>query len=329
MPLLKNNRIFGRIFKGESGGGSRTASAGRITLFAVKLLKSVCLYSVLMGALSAAVLCLLLNGILMARAVRVQETLAAAVGGRTVSPFTQNVAQLLPEQSDIKFDAFNVVDMPPDASEDISGDSLPDAISIDKFRLAGTLPDVGAWLTVDNTTSLILRGQEFNGYVLDGVEPGEVSLTRDSESYPVYLTFYDPQVMDAPQARQEAETPVPAADAAPPGGGEVVAAAFNGNEGTIPRELVNELIMNPMEELRKVRLAPNENGEMTIQRIRSDSILNKLGLKRGDVLKGINDIPIKGGMDLVNVINSMMSSPRFDVSVNRGEEEGRLGYVVQ
>jgi DNA-directed RNA polymerase subunit H (RpoH/RPB5) len=155
-------------------------------------------------------------------------------------------------------------------------------------------------------------------------------LTRDSERYPIYLTFYDPQNAGAPPPRQEAEALAPPTEtAAVSGGGEVMAAAFNGNEGTIPRELVNERIMNPMDELRKVRLVPNENGEMTLPRIRSDSILYRLGLKRGDVVKGINDIPIKGGTDLVNVINSMMSSPRFDVSLNRGKEEGRLGYVVQ
>jgi hypothetical protein len=331
MPLPKSSRILGKIFKGRDADSSFKAGAGRLTVFAAKLLKSPCLYSILAGTLIAALLCLLLEGILMARAARVQEDLAAVVGGRSVSPFTQNVAQLLPGgQSDIRFDAFNVVDTAPVEPLEVSDDTKQDALSIDQFRLAGTLPNVGAWLTVDNATSLILRGQEFNGYVLDGVSPGEVSLTRDSESYPIYLTFYDPQSAGAPPPRQEAAAPAPPAEAAAgSGGGEVMAAAFNGNEGTIPRELVNELIMNPMDELRKIRLVPNESGEMTIQRIRSDSILYRLGLKRGDVLKGINDIPIKGGMDVVNVINSMMSSPRFDVSLNRGTEEGKLGYVVQ
>jgi hypothetical protein len=303
-----------------------------MTPFIAKLLKSGCLYAILMGALAAVILCSLMEGLLTARAVSVQETLAEAVGGRSASSFTQNVASLLPERVDMKFDAFNVVDAASVASADVVSDDVePEALSIDQFRLAGTLPDVGAWITVDNTTSLVLRDQEFNGYVLDSISPGEVQFARDKERYPLYLKFYDPQVPNAPQRQEmaEAQIPAPPAEGAPSMGGDVMAAAFNGNEGTLPRELVNELIMNPMDELRKIRLVPNENGEMTIQRIRSDSILYRLGLKRGDVLKGINEIPIKGGMDVVNVINSMMSSPRFDVTLNRGQEEGRLGYVVQ
>ncbi|MDR1481643.1 MAG: hypothetical protein LBI74_03360 [Synergistaceae bacterium] len=319
MPLLKNNR-----------NNSLKANAGGITLFIAKLSQSRCLHSILAGVLAAVTLCLLFEGLLTARAVRIQETLAKVVGGRSASSFTQNIASLLPKQANMKFDAFNVIDAAGAVSEDVSGDVVPEALSIDQFRLAGTLPDIGAWITVDSATSLVLRDQEFNGYVLDSVSPGEVMLARDKELYPLYLTFYDPLVTKNPPPREAPEAQVPPQ---PEGGtfalGDIMAAGFNGNEGTIPRELVNELVLNPMDELRKVRLAPNENGEMTVQRIRSDSILYRLGLKRGDVLKGINDIPIKGGMDVVNVINSLMSSPRFDVSLNRGQEEGRLGYVVQ
>ncbi|MDR1885477.1 MAG: PDZ domain-containing protein [Synergistaceae bacterium] len=289
------------------------------------LLGSGYIFSVLAGALSAVILCMLLGGILTVRTVRVQEELASIVSGRSPSMFAQNGARLLPKPTEIRFAAFNAVEGAPPVSEDAPAEEA--ARSIDQFSLVGTLPDIGAWVNVDNATSLVLREQEFKGYVLDDIDPGEVSFSREGETYPLYLTFFDnrsaaappppPPVAEAPPATAESQA------------GAMVAAEFNGSEGTVARELLNEMLMNPMDELRKIRLVPNESGGMTVRSIRPDSILAQLGVKRGDVLTGINDIPIKGATDLVNVINSMMSSSRFDASVLRGQEEGRLSYVVR
>ena len=124
-----------------------------------------------------------------------------------------------------------------------------------------------------------------------------------------------------PAAPRPAQANVPA--------GSVVAATEQ-QDGQVPSELVNQLVQNPFDELKKVRLRPKD-GEpgLEIQWIQNDSILKQLGVQKGDVIKGVNGIPFSNMADIANSINSLMNSERFDVEVNRGGKPTSLRYVVR
>ena len=127
------------------------------------------------------------------------------------------------------------------------------------------------------------------------------------------------------------EPPKPAPQAPKPqpvSQGNVVAATAT-QEGQVPSELVNQLVQNPFDELKRIRMRPNDKaGGLEVQWIQNDSILKRLGVQRGDVIKSVNGIPFTNMGDIANSINSLMNSERFDVEVTRGGTSTALRYVV-
>ena len=96
----------------------------------------------------------------------------------------------------------------------------------------------------------------------------------------------------------------------------------------MPRELVDKLLLNPYEEMAKIRMIPSENG-MKIARIAADSVLASVGVQKEDVIKAVNGVNITNLGDATNAINSMMTGNRFDVTVERGGAPVELSYEVQ
>ena len=195
--------------------------------------------------------------------------------------------------------------------------SLSDAI------VRGTLPGVGVWLEDKGQTHLVLLNTSFDVYTLSEVTYREAVFVHGDEVAVLELLYGERPVKAAakPAAPRPAQANVPA--------GSVVAATEQ-QDGQVPSELVNQLVQNPFDELKKVRLRPKD-GEpgLEIQWIQNDSILKQLGVQKGDVIKGVNGIPFSNMADIANSINSLMNSERFDVEVNRGGKPTSLRYVVR
>ena len=200
--------------------------------------------------------------------------------------------------------------------------------------LRGTLPGGGAWVELDGKEKFVLINTSFDLYTLTRVSYLEAEFTRikpsDNTLDRVILDLYfDKHVVKLPPEPERKPKPKPEvrhADANVPTG-DVVAA--NGEqEGAIPSGMVNQLVQNPFDELKKVRLRPQGQAGLQIQWIQNDSILKKLGVKRGDVIKSINGIPFNNMADIANSINSLMNSERFDVEVERRGKPTALRYVV-
>jgi S1-C subfamily serine protease len=104
------------------------------------------------------------------------------------------------------------------------------------------------------------------------------------------------------------------------------------------RELLNKLLMNPYDELSKVRLVPafaasgdaSGGGQgMRVQNIGNDSLLAQLGVREGDVIQSLNGVPIRNMADVSNAINSLLGGSRMDVSVLREGKSEDLPYAVR
>ena len=94
--------------------------------------------------------------------------------------------------------------------------------------------------------------------------------------------------------------------------------------------LVQQLMENPFDELKNVRLRPKEGEQgLQIQWINKDSILSQLGVQKGDVIRSINGIPFRNMADITNSMNSLMNSDRFDVEVVRDGKPSSLKYVIR
>ena len=205
--------------------------------------------------------------------------------------------------------------------------------TLDGVILRGTLPNVGAWLEVKNVLKLVLIGRELDSYKLQSVNYREAVFRKGNEK-PVtkYLT-YGP----LPEAKDE-EAPKPSTPsrraAEPPkqtvNTGNIVAAVPGSQEGQVSSEMVNNLVQNPFDELKRIRIRPNEKaGGLEVQWIQNDSLLKRLGVQKGDVIKSVNGIPFTNMGDIANSISSLMTSERFDVEVTRGGKPTALRYVVR
>ena len=103
-----------------------------------------------------------------------------------------------------------------------------------------------------------------------------------------------------------------------------------GTPGAIDRDLVNQLLENPFEELRNIRLRPPEGGQgLRIEWINNNSIFAQLGVQENDVIQGINGIAFRNAADLTNAMSSLMGSDQFAVQVLRNGSPTLLHYEVR
>ena len=203
------------------------------------------------------------------------------------------------------------------------------------MTLRGTLPGVGAWIEVSGNTRLVLKGQSVEGFTLSEIEYSRALLSGGAEEHALYLILSGggrPAAADRRRPRR-AETRRRTQQRAP----EKPALDFSGlepasegREGAVPRELVDALLMNPYDELAKVRMVPTPDmSGMRLERLASDSVLARVGVAQGDVISAINGVSITNVADASNALNSLMAGTRFDVTVMRGGKPVELRYQVK
>ncbi len=193
--------------------------------------------------------------------------------------------------------------------------------SADSFVLKGTLPKAGAWISNGGETRLVLVRQEFDGWTLEDAEYGRVLLSNNGETCALYMMLTGGgSSPSSGGARKSA--------AAEKIDFSAVRKADKDKEGYMPRSVLDKLLMNPYDEIGKMKMVPADGGGMKLERISADSVLGLAGVHEGDVIKAVNGVNISNLSDLSNAINSMMSGSRFDVSVQRGGAVMDLKYSV-
>lgn len=212
--------------------------------------------------------------------------------------------------------------------------------TLKSMTLRGTLPGVAAWIDVSGSTRLVLKGQSVEGFTLSGVEYSEARLSDGAGEHSLYLLLSGgekPVAADnrarksanrgGTQRRQQTARRVPARQEIDLSGLEP---ASEGQEGAVPRELVDALLMNPYDELAKVRMVPTPDmSGMKLENIAPDSVLAQVGVAQGDVISAINGVSITNVGDASNALNSLMAGNRFDVTVLRDGKPVELRYQVK
>lgn len=210
------------------------------------------------------------------------------------------------------------VDLPPEDER---------VFSVDGIKVVGSLPGVAAWLSEKEKVSLVLQDQSYGGFVLKEISPYSVVLSKDNVNYQVYISYRDQGKTASSQRESQAVLEVASS------GSSMVQAASNESEGVVARELVDSLLMNPFDELKRVRLiAKFVDGTpvgIEVANIMDGSVLKELGVQKGDVVKSVNGVVIRNMGDVANAINSLMGGSRFEVSVGRGDQDVMLNYVVK
>ena len=279
------------------------------------------LLSFLAGLIIASVICFFMEFSLLDRSAEAKHDLAAAISNRT--PSLLNSLSADPYRDFYDLNPLGTLMPDRGSSEDMS-------YQIRDMSLAGTLPNIGAWIRGSSSTRFVLKGEEISGYKLDDVKYQEVTLIRGDQKHRLFMSISTgnltpPQrVSDRPQQRNTVPKKAP-----PKEGHPGIEPASEGIEGVIPRELVDKLLMNPYDEIAKMRMVPAEGGGMQLARIDPDSVLGLVGVKKDDVIKAVNGVEITNLSDATNAVNSMMSGTRFDVRVERSGKPLELRYQVK
>ncbi len=210
-------------------------------------------------------------------------------------------------------------------------------VSLADVQVEGTVAGVAALVVTGEGSRWILQGSDFRGYRVFRVKASGALLSRDGKETFLPLIF----VGGAPGAGMPMSVASPVAPAAPaaplqapPVTQEQVRSAAPGKEGVIARDVVNSLLMNPFDELKRVRLVPKiddqgKAGGLEIKALEDKSILSTLGVRPGDVIKGINGITMNNMGDVANAINSLMGGNKFEVSIVRDGKPEQLSYAVK
>ena len=212
--------------------------------------------------------------------------------------------------------------------------------TLKSLTLRGTLPGVGAWIDVSGNTRLVLKGQSVEGFTLSDIKYSEALLSDGAGEHSLYLLLSgggDKAATTGDRSRRRtrrSNAPRRQTERRAPAKQELdfsgLEPASEGQEGAVPRELVDALLMNPYDELAKVRMVPTPDmSGMKLESLASDSVLARVGVAQGDVISAINGVSITNVADASNALNSLMAGSRFDVTVMRGGKPVELRYQVK
>lgn len=193
--------------------------------------------------------------------------------------------------------------------------------------LRGTLPKIGAWLDGGRGSEMVLINEKINSWTLEETDHSTATLSKNGESVILYMAYKDGDGnKQSKQGRQNGKMPAPRRTPAQNSG---VVRSSGKEDGTMPRDVMNRLLLNPYDEVAKMRMIPAKDGGMTMSNLESDSVMALAGVKEGDVLQAINGVNIANLGDVTNAISSMMTGSRFDLTVSRGGKPVNLRYRVK
>lgn len=203
--------------------------------------------------------------------------------------------------------------------------TVSELYELEGIRIAGTVPGISVWIDDGGKQSVFLLGQQVKGYELTDVGRDRVVLRKGGTVVNVLLRY------SGHTSSRASATPSPPPVLNIPG--QVVTAARPGQQGSIPRETVDNLLMNPLDEMKKFRLRPKFDGDralgVEVQWMDRNSFLESVGVEKGDVIQSVNGLEIRNMGDVVNVINSLMGGSAFDVQVLRGGDPVSLKYTIR
>ncbi|MDR3165105.1 MAG: PDZ domain-containing protein [Synergistaceae bacterium] len=286
-----------------------------------------------LGLVAAFILCALSKPFIAAQTAVLQEALALAASKRQPGIFQARSSSSANRTANA-FSLFGVPEDDPAAHAVVEAEPPEESPeNIQELALAGTIPNIGAWLEAKDGVKFVSKGDSLKGYKLESVERNRAVLSRNGKNFPLFLVFWTP-----PEKRvrvpARAYRPPPRRAPTPPRRVEstveygVKQADPNGADGSITRETLNELLLNPLAEIGKMRLVPADKG-MMIMGMNSQSLFSQLGMKPNDVITNINGIGITDVGNVANVISSMLTGTRFDFQIEREGNPLKLGYAVE
>ena len=157
--------------------------------------------------------------------------------------------------------------------------------------------------------------------ILDQVLPDRVILRRGSSRESLLLDNADKL------SGQSAELPAPAYT--PPTSGKAIE-NLGGNNYAVPKNVVAANIDN-MEILQQALIVPNKDGGFLVKNLQQNGVFAKLGLRKGDVIKKVNGMPVNTMVDvmqLYRLTNDISKISEIRVELDREGVTRILNYSL-
>jgi len=105
-----------------------------------------------------------------------------------------------------------------------------------------------------------------------------------------------------------------------------------GDQVRVDRNEINSALNNINQLMQQVRVRPHfKNGKpngLILTHIRNNSIFNELGLKSGDIVKGVNGQEIESVDDALKFYNNLKSSASVQLQIERRGQEKSISYEI-
>ena len=222
----------------------------------------------------------------------------------------------------------------PDVEEDdtegtTEGAMTPDGLPIvpctmNNVKLVATVAsrEDAQWsfATVDTgggNVSMYRMGDELNGRTVSGVTWRYMFLRGNSDECYVDM-FPDP---NAPAPTAPPKNPTRPGPPPPPGAADNRIQKLSDTEAVVERSLINELLANPTNFVKSVRVRPQREGGKVVgyklRRFQANSPLAALGAQKGDVIKSVNGVDLTSMDKALGAFQSLRNASDLTFSVVR------------
>ena len=174
-------------------------------------------------------------------------------------------------------------------------------------------------------TTVLAKGEAINGFVLEGAGNNYATFSKNSKIYKITLivsTKGDTSI----QSDKPSSVPVSSSGKVE---GDVVDA---GDHKIIDKSLVDHYAKNMADLEKNIGIKEIKKGKdltgFSISFIRKGSLFEKLGVKRGDVIKSINGEAIDSYNAAFGVYKNISNIDNLTLVIQRGKEEMELEYEV-
>jgi type II secretory pathway component PulC len=191
-------------------------------------------------------------------------------------------------------------------------------------------------VTISNKgkTKVLARGEQINGYVLTGGGANYAEFTKNKKKSKIYLTkkakgqggnveSSKPSHKDTKRAKKIASKYTPK------GLGEI---KTKGNVKVVPKKMLEHYMNNAQDIYKNMGISEKNSASglegFNITFVRKGSHFEEIGLKRGDVIRGINGERLDSYEAAIAAYAKVKNGKNLTLSIERNNEEKEFEYEV-
>jgi len=205
---------------------------------------------------------------------------------------------------------------------------LSDIKSIKLLAIYHSQDRVVITVSKKDKTSVLVRGDKIDGYVLDAATAQEAIFLRDGKSYQIRLVESAGNSKGKSSVRYISDKPKKS-DKQPVPKGEVIEA-----DGLtiVDRTLLNHYSKNMDDIWKNIGIKEIKEGDkikgFKVNFVKRGSDFSKLGLRRGDVIKSINGQELSSYNAAFEIYKNIDTMDGLTLKIMRGKEEMELEYEI-